>query len=457
MTIATRGSPTRSSAPSALPVSTRSASRTSSTRCTSWEADMADSTLERYRRNLVSALQGASNAAASNVSAPIDLINAGLGKVGLGSEEPLLGSAWMKRQGLTADPESEGWGLVGETAGNIIPIAASAKAPQIASALRKGAENIAVPTSAANLQRGAINLGEKAPRMSKGEAEAAGYWPRVGVGQKLSRPVSEMTSTKVDVPGAMVERKVISPEDLQGSVLVPAIGDRSQAGKYLTHVNEQALSNPVLLEGGADFMRMQQPYGSAWASDKGPITALAKRIRGASEAGQDVYMPHVAMGHEATNFNTMLSETLANMLRTAEISPKARTAFNAEVRQLRPEFLGIEPPELMGQLLNTGKGGGELRKTFVNRMQRTPYAEAGFPDVAAARHAVTEPQVLDVPIHETGYAIAKMDPTGRILKEPAVGHSTYGTQLAGQYAGGLEQLLPRDVMFPDFYKGRRAM
>ncbi|MEY4636516.1 MAG: hypothetical protein RJA55_2314 [Acidobacteriota bacterium] len=56
---------------------------------------------------LLDFLQSASNAAASNVSAPVDVIAWILGKAGFPVQEPVGGSDWMKRQGLTRDvPQS---------------------------------------------------------------------------------------------------------------------------------------------------------------------------------------------------------------------------------------------------------------------------------------------------------------------------------------------------------------
>jgi hypothetical protein len=105
-----------------------------------------DSSLRaRAKRAALSTAQGASNAAAGTVSAPVDLLNWGLGKVGLGSEEPVGGSDWMRRQGLTAEPESRSWGLAGETLGNVLPIVAQAKQAQIAKGLLQGGENLAKP------------------------------------------------------------------------------------------------------------------------------------------------------------------------------------------------------------------------------------------------------------------------------------------------------------------------
>lgn len=100
--------------------------------------------------------QGASNAVASNVSGPVDLINSGLGYVGLPvSQKPFMGSAWMRERGLTADPQNKVAGLLGETAGMAGPILIANSAPKIASGLLTMAENAASPKTL-NPQAGAI-------------------------------------------------------------------------------------------------------------------------------------------------------------------------------------------------------------------------------------------------------------------------------------------------------------
>lgn len=52
--------------------------------------------------------------------------------------------------------------------------------------------------------------------------------------------------------------------------------------------------------------------------------------------------------------------------------------------------------------------------------------------------------------------MTKLDPSGRVIANPKTPHTTYDTQLAGSYAGGLEKPVPREIMFPDFFASRRA-
>jgi len=111
-------------------------------------------------------VQSASNTVASGVSAPIDLIAAGLRKVGMPiPQAPVGGSQWMENMGLTVPVKDGIPKLAGETLGMIVPMAATAKAPQIASAANRGLENLAMPrtlnTPAFQGQRGAIYAGDK--------------------------------------------------------------------------------------------------------------------------------------------------------------------------------------------------------------------------------------------------------------------------------------------------------
>lgn len=279
----------------------------------------------------------------------------------------------------------------------------------------------------------------------------AGFYHPIGGGKKLPMPVGDMKFTAVaNVP--KVDQRVISPESMQGGTLVPAIGDRTAAGAMLYDVGGHRLTSPVQLEGGADFMRTHAPYGSAWASDKGVITALAKKVRAAGEVG-DVYMPHVAMSHTSGDFSKMMSDALLEQMKSSTISKTAKLEFDRNMRRVRPEWKGIDHPEALDQL----KSNGAVRTAFVAETNLDQFANRGFPNVAQTRVAITDPNLINVPMHSSGYTVAKMNPEGLVISNPVAPHSTYSTQLGGQYAGGFAQPVPRDIMFPDFYSGRRAM
>ncbi len=290
-------------------------------------------------------------------------------------------------------------------------------------------------------------------RFSKEQNIAEGLYHPIGGGIKLLKPLSEMTSTRVpNTP--MVARREISPEDLYGGYIVPALGDRTAAGSLLTHIGDTKLTNPVQLEGGADFMRTHAPYGAAWAADKGAASSISKQIRGAAESGRDVYMPYVAMAHTPSgDFSTMMANSLLGQIGNSKITKKAVKEFDRNVKAVRPEFRGLLHPETRDMLNNNGA----LRHAFVAEMQNKQYSNAGFPDLATTRAAIFEPGLMDAPLHSSGFTIAKMNPTGSIITDSASpAHTSYNTQLAGNYVGGFAAQPPRSVMFPSFYNERRA-
>jgi len=113
-------------------------------------------TLEELLRQGKSFGQGASNAAASTVTGPVDMLAWLLRKGGVDvGEAPIGGEAWMRQKGLMATPENRLAGLLGEGAGLAAPIVAAAKAPEIAGGLLQMGRNLAAPQTM-NKQTGAI-------------------------------------------------------------------------------------------------------------------------------------------------------------------------------------------------------------------------------------------------------------------------------------------------------------
>jgi hypothetical protein len=112
---------------------------------------------------LAEVLQAASNAAAQNVSGPVDLLTLLLQKGGVPVPNNAVGSTqWMRENGLYRDVDDTASRLTGETMGIIGPIAAAAKAPQIARGLLAAGENAAAPgvlsRGMSGAQRGAFDV-----------------------------------------------------------------------------------------------------------------------------------------------------------------------------------------------------------------------------------------------------------------------------------------------------------
>lgn len=293
----------------------------------------------------------------------------------------------------------------------------------------------------------------KPPRMSKAEAEAAGYWHPIGAGKKLPVPVSEMTAEREPVRGLM-DKIIANPESMQGGAIIPLTGDRSIAGQNLLGIGGTRFETPVYLEGGYDFMRTHSPEGTVWASEAGRSQGIQNRINKAAEqGGGNVFGVYSAMGPEAMNFNVMMADSLLEQMKAGKLTKKSIAAFDKEVRKFRPEWKGVMSPDSREQL----EASGALRHVFVDRMQLDDFQNAGFPNIAYTRHAITDPLLLDEPMYSSGLSIGRMAPGADIVRNPITPHKTYNTQLQGEYVGGLERSVPMSVMYPDWYKQRRAM
>lgn len=266
---------------------------------------------------------------------------------------------------------------------------------------------------------------------------------------------ADMSATVVPT-GDLLPRTIVQPEDLQGSILSPAIGDRTAAGGLLTEINDSPLANPVLLEGGPDFMR--GPAGQAddviWASNQSPMTKLSNQAQELGKTGKDINFVYTASGGRNADFSTMMSDALIEQLPDAKVTKKTKQSFDREMKVADKNWPGIDSPKLGEYLRNST---GDKRKAFVEKIALGKYQKAGMPDIVSTRFAITEPELLGLPTGASGYAISKMDPSGRLVTDPQVPHTTYPVQLGGKgYVGGLLDNVPREVMFPDFYATRRA-
>lgn len=290
-------------------------------------------------------------------------------------------------------------------------------------------------------------------RMSAAEAAAAGYWHDIGAGKKLPIPIGEMTAQR-EVLKDLPPKKIVSPEQMQGGAIVPFHGDRSIAGQNLLGIGSTKFETPVYLEGGYDFMRTHSPTGSIWASEKGASQALQNQINEAAKVGSgDVYGVYSAMGPLSMNYNTMMSDALLEQMKAGKITKKAIAAFDKEVKSIRPEWKGVMSPESRAQL----ESNGALRHVFVDRMQLDKFQNAGFPDISYTRYAITDPLLLNEPMYSGGLSIGKMVPNAELITNPQIPHKTYDTQLPGEYFGGFEKSIPKEILYPDWYKMRREI
>jgi hypothetical protein len=304
------------------------------------------------------------------------------------------------------------------------------------------------------------------PARDKAANEAAGLYHQVGGGLKLAKPVSGMHSITVPDPAFNPpDINIITPEQLvkEEAALIPLVGDRAAGGRYLTHIGENELERPVRLTAGprymdANYNHLDPEQSAVWESGSGRVTALNNAAARAGESGRPVYGVYTAGSGKNTDFNVMGSNALLQQLPFSNITPEAAYEFDLAMREANKQFPaiknwpGILSPEAMNLVLD--KSNGILRTKLLGTMGKENFQSMGFPDVAATRKAIIEPELLDVPTNQAGYRLARMDPTGRIIENPNI-PSDYPTAMAGKVAGRLDVPADYKDVWQSYFDARR--
>lgn len=391
----------------------------------------------------------------------IDLLGLPLTLTGMQRPEDIVGStAYLTERGFLPPPQT---GLLNETAelissavspAGLAKTAAGLAAAGVIPVVKKQIDNIPV-ASAMTTEKAAGIAPVKKKKLTKEQIDPLGY----GKKGLLTEPLSELDIEYVD-RGLLAPEIKLTMEDLQGSVLFPLLGDHSKAGSDLVGIGGNKFKTAVPLEGGFNFMRSNPSEGAVWASGESITSRIHNDVsRIAEETGLPVNMIYSAMGKDSIDFATFPALTLTEMLPFSKIKKKDLSEFHKKMKsdiEIGGEgYKGIKDfPKLddkgLRAYLETAKG--ETRKKFVRLMDTDKFQRAGFPSVAQARYATTEDVLKDVSAGESGFAVGRLDTSKPPTSNPLTPHSTYPSQISGEYLGGLKQSLPRDVIFRDFYK-----
>jgi len=267
-------------------------------------------------------------------------------------------------------------------------------------------------------------------------------------------------------------RIIQAPESLLGKVLVPVAGDRSisiqgQGISSLVDVNGVPLSRAVPVQGGPDYMIINEGRGAGWASMEGIAQSKQNNITiAADETGLDPVGVYSAMARDGIDFSAPVATAMVAQIPAIGLPKSAIKEFDDAMRQgigdqtkktptlkARPDWVGLESPDVFNQLLGEGgfprKGAGQIRTALVSHMKKDMFTKQGFPVYADVAKTITMPELADVSRGASGYAMFDAVPNASIFDEPI--HQSYNKSIAGKYLGGLEQSLPPEIMFPDTF------
>jgi hypothetical protein len=280
---------------------------------------------------------------------------------------------------------------------------------------------------------------------------------RTAFGRRERMRMTPGASPDVDV----MSRDIITPESMQGEMLVPIQGDASIAGGILDNVEGVPLDQEIYLQGGPNYPLMNS-YGNnllGWASMRDAAQTKQNQITRAGLLGDDVRGVYARMGDLAMDFNTMVAEAMVRQLPALQLPKKELAKFNRVIRKSVPDFAGVETPEglaqLKGQMAVSASNGdamssNDLRKLVVGEMKKKEYGNKGFPDYEDTVRALTEPELRGLERGDSGFSTIKAMPGAPLLDNAY--HDTYSHGIPGIYAGGLEESVPLQVMFPDLFR-----
>ena len=264
--------------------------------------------------------------------------------------------------------------------------------------------------------------------------------------EKLRADVENQTQS-IDIG----KRNILDVADLVGKVGVPVAGDTSVTGKILETIGGLNLDSPVGVEGGSNFGLRYKPRGFGWASMQDAAKKKQNNFQlAADETGMQPVGIFNAMGRDSVAFSTPPAETMLQQALALPIKKSDIKAFDDELKKLRPNWVGLNHPGAMDQIMGRGaypqKGAGKLRSAFVEEMSKARHRDVGFPIKEDVYSEILQPEIADLPIGSSGFSMFDAQPEASLISGSP--HQSYDTVIPGNYIGGLDQSVPARVMFP---------
>jgi hypothetical protein len=206
------------------------------------------------------------------------------------------------------------------------------------------------------------------------------YEKRVGEARKIS-------GTPFRYEGEPPTPKEISIFDLEGRPFVTSMSDRSMAGTSLAGIGDVDFDIPVELLGGQGYM-FGNP-GELWAAARTPASSIYRTGELAGALGgttsPPVYLPY-RMGATGSDFSHMTTDTMLTYARN-NMSPSVIKSANKDIKEILPEWKGIENPESMEQLSNVA----DSTRAKVRNLLDKKYRDEGGIGIGTARLAISDP------------------------------------------------------------------
>ena len=252
----------------------------------------------------------------------------------------------------------------------------------------------------------------------------------------------------------VVEPEVADIEKQLGMLKIGISGDTTIADKVLRRAGPYELFDPSPQHGGPRYGLGGE---GAWASNNPIAATVQKRVNELSEAyGAPPLGQYMAMGPQGSNFAQHFADANLQAIDTSAMTKAQIEQINKLIRQgsqksgPRPSFPGIED---RGSAYLHFAIDPELRKHFNDLMQKTSVTEKlNLPDGRIILHAITEPELRDKEILNTGFSQMRLKSAFDPESLQISAHPTYSHVIPHEEGSAVTRtkyLTPGELEFSD--------
>jgi hypothetical protein len=252
----------------------------------------------------------------------------------------------------------------------------------------------------------------------------------------------------------LTPQEIADIEKQLGMLKVGISGDTSISDKILHRAGKYELQNPSEQEGGPLYGLKGNPWASNYQALKNLQTGVNELS--AAHGNAPVLGQYMQMGPEGTNFAQHFADAnlqaidLSNMTKSQIDDVNRIIAAGNQKSGAHPDFPGIQDP--YGAYFYFGFYP-ELRKYWNKLMTQPTFTNKyGLPDGRVIQHAITEPELRDLPVTTTGFSQFQLTPGFDPAQLPLAEHGTYTHKLP-EVEGALptrsKYPTPAQIEFPD--------
>ena len=246
-------------------------------------------------------------------------------------------------------------------------------------------------------------------------------------------------------------KNIITPEDLQGEILIPLMGDPSNIG-LLSQVGGIPVKSNV--QGGSKFPSKWDDL--AWASQAGSAGNYVNKVRHVEDT----------FGQAPISVNTLMTDS-------SMYSPKFVRDPVFQQLDISPKLLKKDVLEFDERVRNEGSvdlsdwpglfnGGIEMldnlsmikRGKVLEIMSMPKFRNKGFPLVQETINAARDPRFAGSSLGDSGAAIVRVDPSRDVIPLPDRIHENYDAgilKVPGSPVQQFERLIPYRKSFKDLF------